>query len=329
MPLIKQQKGLLEQDNFYLTSSFSDFLGSAQYGRNDHYFELKRGEIKRHFIYDEFVIDVKKEPKILDKKDKHSFFIETSLGQIGLEELTGTEQITNWRILCYDRFMQVYESIDDGETWINKGGYKLKEDEKILYQGFRQEGESFLKFTEYKVYGSPFLYLQNFSKGFKSILYDEEHQELEQMVFNDNMTAQIFLDKPIKGYVKIYDTTSDLVCTSRIEKFDIGDRYAFTPYELEVVYEGNTLEYGPTYLGDIEVTRMKLVNKSKEIYPNITLLLTNVQVDVVQLSFDGNNYFDDIKVEKLDAGEEKIFYIKIIKKFTNEFIVREFELKII
>lgn len=332
MPLIKIQEGLLERDNFYLTSSFSDFLGNGTYAKSLGYFELKQGEIKRNFTYKEFVIEVIKDNKTLQKEESYSFFIEVlnkdgELKEIGLCETQGEANITHWRITCYENFIQTYISLD-GVNWENTSGTKLI-DMKIVYQGFKVKGETSLVFTDYRVYHNPFITLQNFEEDFKVELYSATDALIKTRLFDANMEAHIFIDNNVEGYFKVYDYTNNLIFTSQKYVLSMGGVYVYTPYELEMTYKGNVIGYGPTHLGK-NLQLLQLKNIGTELYENLKVvhLKATSDKDIIELSLDGLTYTVSLNIASLALGEVQDIYVRITKDDVYDFMVNEFELRI-
>ena len=330
MPFIKQRHGLLEEQDFYLTSDFADFLVSGEAARKDGVFELKSGAIKRHFdAYSNFVIDVQKEYKQLAGEEKQYFFVETDRRSIGLYDSEGDGYAAYWRILCNERFVQAYKSAD-GQEWVNVGGSLLENDEQIFYQGFRVEGGTALKFSHYAVYQDPYLTLQNFPEGFKAELCDTEGSPLRAALFDAQMAAYIFLGYNQSGVLKISDAGGNVVYEAAIAGYVQGEIYTYTAYLLEILYAGEVIDYGPTQLDEKPVQRMILRNaNTDETYTAITLAISCNNGDKVQISLDGTNYAEQITVETLSAGEERPFYVQIGRKQHSEFEVRNFKITIL
>lgn len=329
MPFIKQRHGLLEEQDFYMTSDFADFLVSGEATRKNGVFELASGTIKRHFTYENFVIDVEKEYKELLGEEKQYFFVETDRRSIGLYDSQGEGYAAYWRILCQDRFVQVYKSAD-GQEWVNVGGTLLEKDEQIQYQGFRIEGSAALKFTHYTVYQGPHLTLQNFPEGFKAELYNAEGSPIRAALFDGQMTANIFLGYSQKGTLKISNAADNVVYEAPAADYTLGEIYTYTAYLLEILYAGEVINYGPTQLDEKPIQRMILRNASdSETYTDITLAVSCVNGDQVQMSLDGTQYNEQIVVDTLESGAEKPFYVKIGRKGHSEFEVRYFEITIL
>lgn len=329
MPLIKQRGGLLEEQDFYLTSDFADFLVSGEATRKDGVFELKQGTIKRHFTYDTFVIDVEKEYKQLAEGQEQHFFIQTDRRTIGIYDTVGDGYAAYWRILCHERFVQTYKSAD-GQDWTNVGGLMLENGETILYQGFTIKGEVPLRFTYYTVYHDPYLTLQNFPEGFQAELYDTEGSLLKAALFDGQMAAKLYLDYCRNGMVKIINAGGNVVYEAKVADYTMGDVYTYTNYLLEILYAGEVIDYGPTHLDEKPIQRMALRNVSaEEDYSNITLAVTCASGDKVEISLDGSTYSEQIIVEHLAAGADKPFYVRIQKQPHSEFEVRNFEITIL
>lgn len=191
MPLVKVQHGLLEEENFYLSSPVTDFLGSGAWSRTEEVFRLRSGTVLRRLPYDAFVVDVRKEAVSLSGSDRFEFFIEDSNGRLGLREEAGDEPVTGWRIIYHEGFMQVYASTGDGGAWENKGGARVDLEGEIR-QGFSLRGNEELVITDYRVYSNPNLTLQNFSPGTLARLTGPDENVLERY-FNEDYECAFFL----------------------------------------------------------------------------------------------------------------------------------------
>ncbi len=332
MPLIKIQEGLLERDNFYLTSGFSDFLGNGTYTRKSGAFELKQGEIKRNFYFQDFVIEVRKEEAILNPNESHFFFVEVInrqtrvLQKIGLYE-DQQAHATHWKIICHDQFIQTYVS-QDGLNWNNIGGYKLI-DEEVVYQGFEVKGETALTFTDYRVYHNPFVTLLNFDEGYKAELYNLNDDLIKTRLFEEDMMVTLFLDDNLEGYFKVYDLTGQLVYTSPSDSLEMGSIYSYTPYDLEITYKGDVIGYGPTHLKS-NLQMLQLKNVGSEAYYNLRLIpfKATSKEDVIELSLDGVTYADKVIIETLEVQQVQDIYVRITKENEYDFEVHSFEIKI-
>lgn len=327
--LKKVESGLLEHENFYMTCNLEDFLGNAIYSRTLDYFELKSGEVKRRFPDSpSFVLDVKKDPKDLQDGDKIIFFLENEYGKIGITEKFGQgENVTDWRIIFHDGFIQTYKSIDDGKTWTNIGGREFLGG-RMLYQGFAQEGSTFLTIRDYKLYKSPYLTIQNFTPGHVAKLYDKEGNFLKERAFQDDMTAKIFLDHEVEGYLQIVDPNGQEVYKSQNMTFVFGDVFLYTPYLLELIYNGKGLDYRDTFLNEYN-GKFILRNLDIEAYENINLRVDNPTNDDIQISLDGTSYGVFKRIDIIEALSEKDIYFKILKNESSSvFNVKDFTLEI-
>lgn len=329
MPLIKVECGLLEEENFYLTSPISDFLGDGIWSRTQEKFILKSGEIKRRLPYKEsFVIDVKKETAELDKFSEFIFFIESNDKKFGIREVKGNENNIYWKIIYSDGFIQIYSS-DDNMNWINKGGCDINLGEEI-FQGFRVIGKNNLVITDYKVYSSPFLKLQNFEPNTLVHLYNISDTLIKQRLFDSSYECKIFLDCKVKGYLKIFSdsTLEKLLYTSPVYDFDLGDVFLFSNEFIQLIYKGKVLTYQTTDL--INYNEHFIIKNSSEIQVlNICVEVINPNSDDIKMSLDKESYFNKICIGSLEPNEEKDMYLKITKDLKNpNFSRKQFDIKI-
>jgi len=327
MPLIKVKKGLLEQENFYLTSPATDFLGTGEWIRTDTTFNLKNGTVKRRLPQSNFVIDVSKKilfPETEPEKSLCEFFIESNNEKWGLKE-TISDETAYWRIICYDGFIQIYFLIYE-ETWINNGGSEISLGENV-YQGFTVN-DCELSIDGYKLYDNPYLELQNFEPGTAVQLLDIESNLIKERLFNEDYTAKIFLDSCTKGYLKfIYN--NEEIFTSSIIDFDLGDVFLFSNENIELIYKGKVLTFETTKVSKDEIEQFIIRNAGKDEIFDINIEVLSSNGDLVHISFDNAEYSNILNIENMLASEERIFYLKIIKQVAaDNFSVKKFDIKI-
>lgn len=329
MPLKKTIDGIQERENFFLSCPFEDFLGNATYSRTLEYFELKTGEIKRRFPpLSSFVIDIKKDPTQLEDGDEFDFFVENEYGQVGIKETAGSEAVTNWRLIFHDGFIQSYSSTDGGTTWKSAGGREFLGG-RMLYQGFRQKGNKSLVLRDYKIFKSPILTIQNFAPDFTAKLYKENGELVRQRTFGEDLTARIFMDYAIKGYLVVEDLEGKEVFRSPIMDFERGDTFLYTQYFLSLLYGGKVLDYKPTMLNEYS-SFFILRNDDTEAYNSVNLRTVENTADTVEISLDGVNFGTFQQLDRIEPLEEKKVYFKITKNEPsgNPFNVKDFTLEI-
>ncbi len=318
MQLTKVQHGLLEEDNFYITSRASDFLGDGRWSRTENIFKLKNGTIKRKFPHKNgFLIEVQKEVNGID----FEFFFEDSKSKIGIKEVAGDEKISHWRIIYYNNFIQTYSSTD-GVTWINKGGsYYIFEGD--ILQGFSVNDDELI-LTDYKVYSSPYLTIQNAKPNTIAQLYNIDGVCLSEKLFNEDYECNIFLENNLEGYIKIL---SDEEYTSSIFYFKQGDVFLFTENNLKLIYNGSALSFETTTLNSYTET-FKLVNLGDNKVSDIHIEIINNNSDNIELSLNKQHYSNLLYINSLSPYEELIFYLKITKSNTVNFRKKDFEINI-
>lgn len=331
MQLLRQRNGLREEENFYLCSNFSDFLGNGDANRHDGVFTLRRGEIGRHFAYQDFLIEVKKQCCLLQEKERHCFGVETNKRQIGIQEITGEESAPYWRIAGYDGYVQIYRS-QDGLLWENMGGAALEDDETVKYQYFSVAGAQPLVLEDYRVYHDPFLTLQNYPEGMKASFYEHENEDgteeaLIEAFFDEKMTARLFLDYNRHGVIQITNAEGALAATLAGRDYQMGELYTATDYLLEISYKDEAIDYGPTHLDTRSIQTLGIKNFSESDYEHITLQIDHAPEDDITISLDGGQYEKNVVIDQLKAGETRQFFIKI-GGIGGQFKVRDFSLTV-
>jgi hypothetical protein len=328
MKLIKVKDGLLESDNFFLASPFSDFAGEANITRDISTGRLKiisDTKIERPFTYSEFVIEVKKVNSEMASDDYAIVYLNNGLATFGIKDSPMTEQNTYWKILKKENYIQAYSS-SDGINYTNIGGMSIEG--SLIKQGFMKHGSDFI-IEDYKVYDNPYVTLQNFDEGYTCELYDSQDNLLKTRTFDSNMECKLFLDyNSFEGYFKFKDLDNNIVYTSDNIILGYGDIWIISPYNFEIIYLGNIVtNINPAALKDLdEAIIIKNVGSSD--YSSITVGTQTSSNDLIQLSLDGINYSDTLNLS-INQSEEKTIYIKITKNIDNHnFNVRDFQVVI-
>lgn len=324
MGLVRVLKGLLENENFFLTSPMEDFLGKGEWSRDNEYFTLRDGNIKRNMPYDEFMIDIRKDVTSLDKGDSFSFFIENEEGIMGiLEENEISKEYL--RIIYNDNFIQVYSS-DNGLQWENLGGEYYGYNINML-QGFLLRGSKDFVLRDYKVYKNPYVTIQNFSPKTVVKLYNADKMLLKERIFKDDWTCEIFLDYNVNGYLEFYEDEV-LILKSDVREFCHGDTYLFTTSNLQLIYKNLVLEDEVTVLAD-NIEMLTLRNPENKTVNDVKLKVINDNLDTILISMDNKNFYTELTVEEIKAYEDKYLYVKIIKNMHyRNFQVNDFEISI-
>jgi hypothetical protein len=334
MQLLKVKNGLLEKDNFYMTSSFEDFLGTSTTHRDGDSFFIDGNEtIERLFPYQNFLLELKKENwNPIEDDDRILFYVSDSVDLYGIVEDNqgGTEQTPYLRIVVIDGYIQTYASLD-GITWENIGGADLY-GKVISKQGFKKDSSKSFKMLDYHVYSSPFLTIQNFPENYKAELYDTANTLLKERLFDSNSECQIYLDYNLEGYFKIYDPNGIEVFTSSIMQFSQGDIFVACEFELELIYKEVVLpkdeitEMG-TYGSGQRVTLRNISTSST--YTNLLISTEIESTDTIELSFDNINYSPTLTVPSLAPNGEVDIYVMITRgDGTTSFVTREFMFKV-
>ncbi|MBV4450621.1 hypothetical protein KM792_13295 [Clostridium tyrobutyricum] len=329
MKLIKVKDGLLEVENFFLTSSFSDFAGSANVSRDINTGKVKlisNSKIERNFNYNEFVIEIEKENfDFMGEDDYFILYLGNSDYTFGIRDKKLAEQHKFLKILKQDNYIQVYVS-DDGINYINIGGMNFTD--PIAKQGFEKYCDEDFILDNYKVYANPYLTVQNFPENTVCELYDVNDNLLKTRVFDSNMECRVFLDSNIKGYFVFKDTDGNELYRSDLLDLRYGDVYVFSKYELEIIYNGLVVtNTSPGILKDLEES-ITIKNVDTTDYIGLNIGIQTSSNDLIQLSLDGETYSDTVTLN-LVQGKSKDIFVKIIKNAENhDFSVRDFQLVI-
>lgn len=322
MQLVKIQDGLLEMENFLITSPMEDFLGNGEYHRTPDKFILRNGEVERRINYDEFLIVVDKEATELGPDDRFEFYLSDVTNKSGIEEIYNTEYAKFWKLIYHDGYIQGYKS-DDSEKWFNVGGVKANNPK---YQGFKTEGKE-LTINNYKVYRGPYITIQNFYPGTLVKLFDLNGQLIKERVFDNNNECNIFLDYPIGGTLEFYNQVGELVYKSNPISFNYGDVFMFTEYNLQLFYKGQLLTHKTTTLYTLLETVI-LKNNSEEDYHSINIAINNPNNDEIEVSLDNEYFYGGLVIEEIKSKEEIDIYIKITKDRSDYFNMNDFTLEI-
>lgn len=330
MELVKVKSGLLEAENFFLASSFSDFAGSANIVRDVKTGKLKlisNNKIERSFNYNEFVIEVEKENfNTMNDYDYSIIYIGNDKYTFGIRDRELNEQNKYWKILKKDNYIQAYTS-KDGKEYVNIGG--LEFDESITKQGFEKHSNENFTLNKYRVYSSSYVTLQNAPEGSILELYSINNQLVFTDEFNDNMECNIFLDSITEGYFIFKDVEGKEFYRSGRVSLSYGDIYVLSPYNFEITYYGNVVtNTNPTLLKNLEEL-VSIKNIGNKEYKNIKIGVETSSNDLIQLSFDGENYFNTAIIDNIKQSESKDIFIRITKNIeSRNSNIRDFQLVI-
>lgn len=328
MKLLKVKDGLVEVENFFSTSFFSDFAGPSNVTRDIKTGKLKllsNNSIERKFNYEEFVIEFEKENfKKMDSDDFCSIYLGNKENKFGIREKNIHEQNSFWKIIKKDNYIQAYVG-KDGFNYKNIGGMDFLE--PLTMQGFEKKCEEGFVLKNYMVYDSPYVTLQNGLEGHIVEFYNDENELILTRKFNMEMECKIFLEGRIKGYFIFKDNKNDEYYRSGILELGYGDIYILSPYNFEIIYYGAVVtNTEPGLLHDMEeLISIKNVNDKE--YKNIIIGTETSTNDLIQMSFNGKDYFDNLKIDAISPQEERYLSVKIIKNVKNHnFNVRDFQL---
>ncbi|OAA91272.1 hypothetical protein [Clostridium ljungdahlii] len=329
MKLIKVKDGLLEVENFFLTSSFSDFAGSANVTRDMSTGKMKlisNNKIERNFTYTEFVVELEKENfNDVGIDDYSAIYFDNGKYTFGIKDKKQAEQHKFWKIIKQDNYVQAYIS-DDGINYTNIGGMNFTD--AVLHQGFEKYSNEDFILDNYKVYGSPYVTIQNFPENTVCELYDPNNNLLKARTFNGDLECKVFLDGNIQGYFIFKDSSGSPIYKSDLLDLKYGDVYVFSKYELEVIYNGLIVtNTSPGVLKDFQES-ITIKNIDTKDYAGLKIGIHTASDDLIQLSLDGTAYSDSVSLDLLQ-GQSKDVFVKITKNVDNHnFSVRDFQLVI-
>ncbi|MHB9924559.1 hypothetical protein [Clostridium botulinum] len=332
MTLLKISDGLLEVDNFYLTSSFSDFVGSSLVNRDVGTGKIKllsNSIIERKFNYNEFVIDFHKSNfKNMEIGDYAMIYLGNKEYTFGIKDEKKKEKVDEqneyWRILKRDNYVQAYSSAD-GINYKNIGGVEYSE--SITKQGFQKYCDEDLTLNEYKVYKNPYVTILNYNEDYMCELYDKYNNLIQVRKFNSDMECKFFIEYIFIGYIIIKDLDENIVFQSDLMKFSFGDVYINSPYNFEIRYNNKVVtdkQYGilESYK---EVITIK--NKDTKDYKDIVISTESISNDLIELSLDDKSYNKELKIENFQSQEAKEIYIRITRKDSDtNYYIRNFQL---
>lgn len=330
MKLIQVKNGLLEAENFFLASSFSDFAGESNITRDIKTDKLKlisNNKIERKFDYKEFVIEVEKENfNDIKDMDYSMIYLGNSDHIFGIKDLKSNEQNGYLKILKKDNYIQAYSS-NDGKGYINIGGMEFID--PLTKQGFMKYSDEDFILNNYKVYANPYVTIQNFPENTLCELYDLDNNLIKTRLFNSDMECKVFIDSNMSGYFTFKDMDGKMIYTSDAIQLQYGDMWVFSPYNFEIIYHGNVVtNVSPAMLQDLEEL-ITIKNIGDKDYNNIKIGTETPSNDLIQLSFDGINYTDSLTIDSIKQRESKGIYVKITKNSENHnFAVRDFHLVI-
>lgn len=331
MELLKVKNGLLEAENYFLTSPFSDFAGSANVTRDISTGKLQlltdNTSIERKFAFTDFVIELEKENfDTLGVGDFSMIYLGNNNVTFGIKDKNPLSQTKHWKILRENDYIQAYSS-PDGVNYSNLGGMSFSE--PLTKQGFRKVNTQPFILDNYKVYGGPYLTVQNFTEDTICELYDSSDNLLKTRVFDATMECKIFLDyNNLSGYLVFKDPLESVLFTSSTFTFGYGDVWVFSPYNFEIIYLGNVVtNMSPALLQDLaEVINIK--NVGHVAYAGINLGTQTSGNDLIEISLDGLTYSSTLTLD-FAIDEEKQIYVKVTKNASNtNFSVRDFQLVI-
>lgn len=331
MELLKVKHGLLEVENFFLTSSFSDFAGSSNVSRDISTGKLQlissHTKIERKFAFTDFVIEVVKENfNKMVTGDYVTMYLGNNEVNFGIKDTNQSTQNKYWKILRENDYIQAYVSID-GVNYLNIGGMRYAD--PLTRQGFQKSNADPLILDSYKVYSCPYLTVQNFPEDTICELYDFTDTLLKTRVFDASMECKIYLDyNNLNGYLVFKDPSGSILFTTNNFTFGYGDVWVISPYNFEIEYLGSVVtNVTPALLQDLdEVITIK--NVGHNAYNGINIGTETAGNDLIELSLDGLTYSSRLTLD-FAIDEIKQIYVKVTKNAANKnFSVRNFQLVI-
>lgn len=329
MRLIKLQDGLVEQDNYFLTSPSSDFLGENEYSRSNDIFTLKGGYIERPFKHDNFVIIVRKKQVVMDIDDEVSFYLRKDNLKSGVIETSDLSLPSSkyWKLTRYKEYVQGYSS-EEGSTWKSVGGGGIMPLQDV--QGFNVTNSSTnLQIQDYKVYSSPYTKVVGLDEGNVGVLTDVSEDIVDEKVVDVSGELNLYLENVVKGRLTIYEDSdkSSILYESDETLFQFGDIFNVISHELALFYKSAMLDEKSTLLNSlVEATMLKNLSLT-ETYTDVLVGTTTDGTDTIELSLDNASYSDELIIDKIVPNEEVDIYIKITKDSSvHSFKRRHFDL---
>lgn len=307
---LKSESGLIEEENFYLSHP-TDFLGSnSEYCIKDNTFTIASGIVERNFLYDEFVMQLEYRYSPIENGSIFFYVKNSNKQRMGIMKTLDNEgddtEYNFWKIVFYKGFLQVYKSIDT-TLWINIGGTKVKN--PIEIQGFELKGSSPFILRNYKVYKNSYLTIYNYPRNYKARILDLQQNIIKEEPFDNLNQCHIFLDYCFTGKIQILDTENNLVNETKMIDINYGDEYLLSPYDIEVYYDSDKIEYSTTNI-NYPSDKVTVKNISNEIYSNLNVSISEM-TDNIQISLDGINFNENIVIDVLEPQQSKDIYIKI------------------
>ncbi|ALN97817.1 hypothetical protein Bp8pS_138 [Bacillus phage vB_BpuM-BpSp] len=333
MSLVKIKEGLIESDNFYMYSDFDNFIGGAGYYRNENGFFMETSElIEREFLFEEFVVQIKKETWDNFKSgDSFVFFIQDKIDQYGIEEnFDEQDSKPYYKIIFNNNYLQTYIS-DDGKEWTNIGGVHL-DDSKIIKQGFMRNGDNVLKLEEYILASDPYLTLKNLPEESYAKLLDSEGNIIIEKDTDSEGICKIFLNYFGTDFnVEIYDKNDQIIENKIIDRLNYGDTYLLCEYDFEIIYKDQVLNNDKRTLlnSNSLIQEIILKNKSDVVYNNLEIKIEGNDNVFISLSNNDNNPNNSLLLDSLDSKEEISLFIYLDKKYNNDYLYNKFNLMII
>ncbi|KEH92313.1 hypothetical protein [Clostridium massiliodielmoense] len=330
MKLIKIKNGLLEAENFFLASSFSDFAGKSNVSRDTKTGKLKlisNDKVERNFNYEEFVIELNKENfNTLNEFDYSMIYLGNNESTFGIKDANINQQSKFWKILKRDNYIQAYVSSDNLD-YKNIGGMKFEE--PVIKQGFAKYSHEDFILNSYRVYGGPYVTIKNFPEGTICELNDIKNNLLKTRTFDKALECKFFIDVIMNGYFTFKDSKGNVIYTTDTMNLSYGDIWAVSLYNFEIMYKGNIVtNVNPALLQDLEEL-ITIKNIGDKPYNNIEIATKTSSDDLIQMSFDGKNYRESLVIDNIKQNESKDIFVKIIKNAKNHnFTARDFELVI-
>ena len=332
MRLVKIEDGLLEQDNFFLISPFSHFVGDFNGRRENGKFELYSGFIERRFEHEQYVIVTKKTESLLNSpNNRFTMYVRHDENRAGIIETSdnGNGGYRYWKLLRYDGFTQGYASYN-GIDWEHLGGGDTP---PTSIQGFEIQGDVGFDILDYKVYRSPYITLYGFAEGNICSIEDENNNIISTAIFDSDGKVELLLEHILNGRFKVIDNlTSTIIYTSDLIDLKFGDVYSLTEFDgLDLIYKGVVLDYTPTLLNS-RTEKVVIKNNSDSVYSNIgitPILPHHLNTDTIEISFDGVDFYPHLVLDSISPNEEVDLYISIIKdRSVSSYGTRHFTLEL-
>lgn len=305
MYIIKTKNGLIELENYFLTSPITDLMGDGVFIRDENSFVLQSGSVERNIPYEEFVILVKKSNPQLPIGAELRFYLRDEYKNVSLVEtrLDSSLPHIQWLMIRNQNFTELYSY---NGLWEHVGGLHHNH---YPIQGFYVEGATALDFYSYEVFSSPYTTFSNIPPTSECVLY-ENGTIVDTRIADDNGVVRFFTKYPRENAELVVIFDGNLFLRREVELIQPGDEYLISSHNLILEYHGIQLSPFKAQLLKHYTEKITLTNLGDEYYADLELSIYNS--DKVEMSWTNDFTTSSISlVTNLNPYESKDFYVKI------------------